>query len=83
MLRHEYAVLDKITSTVSKCCLLEEIFFSFYVKSFRCFMCKGAVVLPTLRVMGVTGGEFVGSWGVGPSFGPGAKINRDCSNYHF
>lgn len=42
-------------------------------------MCKGAVVLSNLRVMGVTGGEFRGSWGVGPSVGPGAKINPDCS----
>lgn len=48
--------------------------FAFYVKSCRCFICKGAVVLSNLRVMGVTGGEFGGSWGVGPSFGPGAKI---------
>ena len=53
--------------------------FTFYVKSCRYFMCKGAVVLATLREMGVTGGEFGGSRGAGP----GAKINPDCSKYHF
>ena len=53
--------------------------FAFYVKSFRCFTCKGAVVLSTLHVIGVTGGEFGGGQGVGPSFRPGAKINPDCS----
>ena len=41
-------------------------------------MCKSAFVLSTLRVMGVTGGEFGGSRRVGPSFRPGAKINADC-----
>ena len=35
--------------------------------------------LLTLRVIGVTGGEFGGGQGVGPSVGPGAKINPDCS----
>ena len=45
-------------------------------------MCKSAVVLSTLRVMGVTGGEFGGSRGVSPSVGRGAKINPDCSKYH-
>ena len=42
-------------------------------------MCKSAFVLSTLRVMGVTGGEFGGGQRVGPSIGPGAKINPDCS----
>ena len=42
-------------------------------------MCKSAFVLSTLRVMGVTGGEFGGDRRVGPSVGPGAKINPDCS----
>ena len=45
-------------------------------------MCKGAVVLSTLRVMGVTGGEFGGGRGVSPSAGRGAKIHPDYSKYH-